>query len=100
MLFVVLPVENLLKPRWKYLGEDHHRLIIEQQYKTFVRVRGKIRRAQKGRNNAINKNRREIKWGVRDPVYYQVHARQGNLDQKWRPYYRIVEQTNLVTFVI
>ena len=47
MLFghdVVLPVDNLLKPRWKYMGEDHHRLI-EQQHKTFVRARDRIRRA-------------------------------------------------------
>ncbi len=48
MLFgrdVVLPVDNLLKPRRKYMGEDHHRLIIEQQHKTFVRVRDRIREA-------------------------------------------------------
>ena len=36
MLFwrdVVLPVDNFLKPRRKYMGEDHHCLIIEQQHK-------------------------------------------------------------------
>ena len=103
MLFgrdVVLPVDNLLKPRNKYMGEDHHRLIIEQQHKTFVRARDRIRRAQKKRNYAINKNRRKVELDVGDPVYYQAHNRQGKLDQKWRPYYRIVEKTSLVTFVI
>ena len=60
---VVIPVDNLLKPRRKYMDEDHHRLIIEQQHETFARVRGRIRRAQKRRNNAINKNQREIKIG-------------------------------------
>ena len=34
MLFggeVVLPVDNQLRPRKKYVGEDPHRLVIEQQ---------------------------------------------------------------------
>ena len=60
MLFgcdVVLPVDNLLKPHRKYIGEDQHHLIIEQQHKTFVRARDRIRRTQKKRNYAINKDR-------------------------------------------
>ena len=102
MLFghdVVLPVDNLLKPRRKYMGEDH-RLIIEQQHKTFVRARDRIRRAQKKRNHAINKSRRKVELDVGDPVYNWAHNRQGKLDQKWRPYYRIVEKMSPVTFVI
>jgi len=103
MLFgrdVVLPVDNLLKPRRKYMGEDHHRLIIEQQHKTFVKARRRIRRAQKKRNEAINKDRRKIELGVGDPVYYRAHVRQGKLDQRWRPCHRIVEQTGPVSFLI
>lgn len=33
-------------------------------------------------------------------VLHQAHVRQGKLEQKWRPYYRIVEQTGPVTFKI
>ena len=44
---VVLPIDNLLRPRRKYLGEDHHRIILEQQHKIFTQVRRRIRRAQK-----------------------------------------------------
>lgn len=33
-------------------------------------------------------------------MFYKVHMRKGKLDQKWRPYYRIVEQTGSVNFVI
>ena len=103
MLFgrdVVLPVDNLLKLCRKYIGEDHHRLIIEQQHKTFVWARNRIRHAQKKRNYAISKDHRKVELDVGDPVYYWAHNRQGKLDQKWRPYYRIVEKTSLVTFVI
>ena len=41
---VVLLIDNLLRPRRKYLGEDHHKIILEQQHKIFTQVR---RRAQK-----------------------------------------------------
>ena len=78
MLFgrdIVLPGDNLLKPRRKYMGEDHRRLIFEQWHKTFDLAWRRIRRAQKRRNNAINKNQQEIKLGAGDPVYYQVNAR-------------------------
>ena len=35
-----------------------------------------------------------------DPVYYRKHFRQGKVDTRWKPYYRIVEQTGPVTFII
>ena len=33
-------------------------------------------------------------------MYYKIHMRDGNLDQRWSPYYRIVEQTGPVSFII
>ena len=48
-------IDNLLSPRRKYLGEDHHRIILEQQHKIFTQVRRRIRRAQKRQNDRINK---------------------------------------------
>ena len=38
--------------------------------------------------------------GIGDPVYYKAHARHGKLDMSWRPYYRIVEKSGPVSFVI
>ena len=35
-----------------------------------------------------------------DPVFYKVHLREGKLDQRWELYFRIVQQTGPVTFVI
>ena len=37
---------------------------------------------------------------VEDPVFYKVHMREGKLDRRWEPYFRIVEPTGPVTFVI
>ena len=56
MLFgrdVVLPIDNLQRPRKKYMG-DHYKLILEQEHKVFTQVRRKIRRAQKRLNNRVN----------------------------------------------
>ena len=83
MLFghdVILPIDNLLKPRRKYMGEDHHKLILEQQHKIFAQVRRKIERAQKKRNKRVNQNRKEVELGIGDPVYYKAHARHGKPD--------------------
>ena len=103
MLFgrdVILPIDNLLKPRRKYMGEDHHKLILEQQHKIFVQARRKIERAQKKRNENVNQNRKEVELKIGDPVYYRAHVRHGKLDMRWRPYYRIVEKTGPVSFII
>lgn len=40
---VVLPVDNLLKPRTKYMGDHPHKLIIEHQNKIFTQARKRIR---------------------------------------------------------
>ena len=33
-------------------------------------------------------------------MYYKIHLRHGKLDQRWSPYYRRVEQTGPVSFII
>ena len=35
---VVLPLDNILKPRRKYAGEDAHQIALEQQHKSSVLV--------------------------------------------------------------
>ena len=97
---VMLPVDNLLKPCRKYMGEDYHKLIIERQHKIFAQARRRIARVQKRRNERVNKEREEISLGLGDPVYYKVNLRKGRLSPKWEPYYRIVEQRGPVTFII
>ena len=97
---VVLPIDNLLRPRRKYQGEDHHRIILEQQHKIVTQVRRRIRRAQKRRNDRIYKNREEVSFKIGDPVYYKIHPRDSKLDWRWSPYYRIVWQTGPVSFII
>ena len=43
----VLPIDNILKPRRKYLGEEPHKIAIEQQHKSFIMVHQNLKRAKK-----------------------------------------------------
>ena len=44
---VVLPIDNILKPRRKYVGEDYHQIALQEQHKAFVTVRSNLRKAKK-----------------------------------------------------
>ena len=41
---VVLPIDNLLRPRLKYQGEDLHQIALQEQHKTFMLVHGRLRK--------------------------------------------------------
>ena len=97
---VVVPIDNLLKPRHKYQGEEPHKIALEQQHKAFLLVHQNRRKAMKKRNQNINSKAKDVTLKIGDPVYYRNHARKSKLDPKWQPYYPILEQTSPVTFVI
>ena len=42
----VMPVDNILKPRQKYMGQEPHKLGLEQQNKSFVLVHRHLKRAK------------------------------------------------------
>lgn len=54
------------------------------------------------RRQARYTNRRavDVDLKVGDPVYYKNNQRQSKLQAKWKPYYRIIEQTSPVAFKI
>ncbi|CAC5423266.1 unnamed protein product [Mytilus coruscus] len=96
----VLPIDNLLKPRRKYVGEDPHKILLEQQHKSFVLVHRNLTKSKEKQKQNADKNRQEINLEIGNPVYYKNHLRKNKLDTKWKPYYRIIEKTSPVTFVL
>lgn len=44
---VVLLIDNILKPRRRYLGEDPHKVALEQQLKAFTMVHRILRRSKR-----------------------------------------------------
>ena len=97
---IVLPVDNILQPRRKYLGEDFHQIALEEQNRAFVYVRNYLKKAKKRQAKYADKNAKEVELKVGDPVYYQNKERKFKLAQKWKPYYRIIEKTGPVSFII
>ena len=96
---VVLPIDNILKPRRKYLGEELHQTALQAQHKSFVAVRNQLRKAKKRQAKYADRGTKSMEFKVGDPVYYKNNQRKG-LDLKWKPYYRILEKTGPVSYVI
>ena len=97
---VVLPIDNILKPRRKYMGEEQHKIALQQQHKLFTLVHNHMKRAKKRQAKHADRGSKQVDCQVGDPVYYKRHQRRNKLEGKWQPYYRVVEKTSPVTYVI
>ncbi|VDI83414.1 Hypothetical predicted protein [Mytilus galloprovincialis] len=71
----VLPIDNLLKPRRKYVGEDPHKILLEQQHKSFILVHRNLKKSKEKQKQNADKNRQEINLEIGDPVYFKNHLR-------------------------
>ncbi|ESP03278.1 hypothetical protein LOTGIDRAFT_171625 [Lottia gigantea] len=97
----VLPLDNILKPRRKFLGEgDFHQIALENQHRSFLQVYKNVKKAKKRQAKYANKNTKNIEFEVGDPVYYKNFLRKNKLEDRWTPYYRIVEKTSSVSYRI
>lgn len=97
---VVLPLDTILKPRRRYAGEDIHKIALEQQHKSFVLIHRYLKQAKKKQKRLADRNSKDEHLKVGDPVYVRNHRRTSKLDNKWTPYYRIIEQTGPVSFKV
>jgi hypothetical protein len=97
---VVLPVDNLMKPRRKYQGEELHQIALQEQHKTFQLVRRYLKKAKKRQAKYADRGTKQVEFKVNDPVYYKNNQRKGKLDIKWKPYYRIIEKNGPASYVI
>ncbi|CAC5422638.1 unnamed protein product [Mytilus coruscus] len=96
----VLPLDNILKPRRKYNGEEYHKIALQQQHKSFMLVHKTMKKSKQKQAKYANKHSKDIKFEVGNPVFYKNHRRASKLSRKWTPYYRIIEQTSPVSFIL
>ena len=90
----VLPIDNILKPRRKYYGDQEHQIALKQQHKSFVLVHKYLKKAQKKQAKYANKNRKEVKLEVGDVVYHKNYHKHSKLNSNWKPFYRIIEKND------
>ena len=88
----VLPIENILKPRRKYYGDQEHQIALEQQHQSFVLVHKYLKTAKKKQAKYANENRKEVKLEDGDAVYHRNHHKHSKLNSNWKPLYRIIEK--------
>ena len=96
---VVLPLDTILKPRKRYVGEDMHKIALQQQHKSFTLVHRHMKEAKRKQKENADRNSKEENFQIGDPVYLKNHRRTSKLDIKWKGYYRITDQTGPLTFV-
>ena len=74
-----------------------HQIALEQQQKSFVLVHHRLKQAKKRFAKYADRN---SKFEVGDPVLYKVRKNGSKLNVDWKPYFRIIEKTGSVTFVL
>lgn len=89
-----------MRPRRKYAGEEFHKIVLEQQHKTFIISTKNNQKSKERQAYYTNKNAKEITFQIGDPVYIKNHARKTKLQTKCSPHYRIIEQKSPVTFIV
>ena len=97
---VVLPIDNILRPRRKYMGSDLHEVALQIQHQTFLQLHKNVEKARARQAKYANKNATQVQFQVGDPVYLKNHNPKGKLDRKWIGFFRIIDQTGPVSFII
>ena len=97
---IVLLVDNLLKPRRKYLGENYHQIALQEQHRPFVFVRNHLKKAAKKQGKYADMETKTVEFEVGDSAFYKNNQTKSKLDLKWKPYYRIIEMKGSVSYLI
>ena len=96
----LLPLDTLLKPRTRYMGEEGHEHILERHHKAMIMVHNNHRKAQERAKRYHDRKARDSDLQVGDPVYIFNNNRSSKLDPRWKPYYRVVQRVTPVNFVV
>ena len=82
------------------MGEEPHKLGLEQQHNSFVLVHRHLERAKKRQAKYADRNSKYTDFQVGDPVYVKQQQQKSKLQGRWQPYYRIIEKITLLSFRI
>jgi hypothetical protein len=96
----VLPIDTILKPRRKYMGEAYFPQALERMHIAYRVVRKHLHKQTQ--RNMARKNVKDTaeKLQVGDPVYLKNNMRANKLQNKWVSHYRIIAQRGPVSFTI
>ena len=95
-----LPLDTILLPRRKYLGEEQHRIALERQHEAFKTVQHRVRQNKIKQKMNYDKNAVNIEYEPGDAVYLYNNYKNSKFDKKWLPYYRILKKTAPHNYVV
>jgi transposase InsO family protein len=102
----VLPIDTLLQPKLKYMGDDYVPTTLQRLHHVFLDAKQNIRATQDTNQRLANKNSKQETFSPGDAVHYydisysQNQEQTPKLQSKWKPFWRIVEQTGPVNYKI
>ena len=100
----VLPLDTLLAPRRRYLGDDYVPTSLQRLHTSFIHVADNTRHAREEYQRQANKRAAQRQFEAGDPVFlHDPVVRDGQMKKlcsPWTPHYRIVEMLTPVTAVI
>ena len=62
-----------MKEKGKYVGEEQHKIALQQQHKLFTLVHDHMKRAKKRQAKYTDRGSKPVDFQVGDPVYYKRH---------------------------
>ena len=99
-----LPMDTLLGPKQRYMGDEYVPTMLGRMHKTFALVKENTKEARQRAMAHFNEKASKCEYQVGDPIYYLNRANQPGTSTKfnlpWQPFYRIVEQTSPVNYRI
>ena len=96
----ILPIETILRPRTKYLGQEEHRIDLQRLHIAYSIVRSNIKKSQDKTLSRENEDAKNVDFHIKDPVYIFNAGKNSKHDVRWHPYHRIIRQTAPLTFVV
>ena len=99
-----LPIDTLLQPKFKYVGEDYVPLMIQRLHRAFVEVKANLRESQQRNQELRGQGDGLPKFQVGDKVFFANLNNEPSLSRKlkrhWQLYIRILEQVSPVNHLI
>ena len=96
----ILPLDTLLKPRLKYLGEDYSKLAMERQHVAFRNVARNVKKGKELQRKYHDRKATIATFQPGDPVYLFNNIRKHKFSRKWQPYFRILSKNHNENYTI
>ena len=77
-----------------------HQIALQEQHKALGQVRRHMKKAKERQAKYHDRNAKNVTFEIGDPVFYKNNRTRGKLDAKWKPYYRVIDKTGPVSYVI